>query len=52
MRQFLGRRNDLAAGPRAELASELERRLRPLVAGAPEHLDPEEFLERLSSAKA
>ena len=52
VRQFLGRRGDLAAGPRAELASELERRLRPLVAGAPEHLDPEEFLERLSSAKA
>jgi uncharacterized RDD family membrane protein YckC len=51
VRQFLGRRNDLAPGPREELASELERRLRPLVAGAPEHLDPEEFLERLSSAK-
>ena len=52
VRQFLGRRSALAAGPRAELAQELERRLRPLVAGAPEHLDPEEFLERLSAAKA
>jgi uncharacterized RDD family membrane protein YckC len=52
VRQFLGRRNDLAAGPRAELASELERRLRPRVAGAPEHLSAEEFLERLSAAKA
>jgi uncharacterized RDD family membrane protein YckC len=52
VRQFLGRRGALAPGPRAELAQELERRLRPLVAGAPEHLDAEEFLERLSAAKA
>jgi uncharacterized RDD family membrane protein YckC len=52
VRQFLGRRAQLASGPRAELAQELERRLRPLVAGAPERLEPEEFLERLAAAKA
>src|SRR5215213_3877502 len=45
VRQFLGRREELEAGPRAELAADLERRLRPLVAGAPERLPPEEFLE-------
>ena len=52
VRQFLDRRAGLDAGARAELASDLERRLRPLVAGAPEHLEPEEFLERLAAAKA
>ena len=51
VRQFLARRGSLAADPRNELARELERRLRPRVAGAPEHLSPEEFLERLSAAK-
>ena len=35
-----------------ELAGELERRLRPRVAGAPEQLAAEEFLERLAAAKA
>ena len=52
MRQFLGRRGELEPRARAELAGELERRLRPLVAGAPERLEPEEFLERLAAAKA
>jgi uncharacterized RDD family membrane protein YckC len=51
VRQFLARRESLAKPARAELASELERRLRPLVAGAPDHIAPEEFLERLSAAK-
>ena len=51
VRQFLDRRRALAGGPREELARELEQRLRPLVAGAPEGLEPEEFLERLSAAK-
>ena len=37
--------------PRAELAGELERRLRPRVAGAPKRLAAEEFLERLAAAK-
>src|SRR5829696_3782980 len=52
VRQFLGRREELEAGARAELAAELERRLRPLVAGAPGGLTAEEFLERLAAAKA
>jgi uncharacterized RDD family membrane protein YckC len=52
VRQFLERRGTLEAGARAELAGELERRLRPLVAGAPEGVDSEEFLERLAAAKA
>lgn len=52
VRQFLDRRSDLETGARAELAGELERRLRPLVAGAPERLAAEEFLERLAAAKA
>jgi uncharacterized RDD family membrane protein YckC len=52
VRQFLDRRDQLSSGARQELAEELERRLRPLVAGAPEGLAPEEFLERLSDAKA
>ena len=51
VRQFLARRQGLADGARAELAAELERRLRPRVAGAPEGLQAEEFLERLSAAK-
>jgi uncharacterized RDD family membrane protein YckC len=51
VRQFLDRRPTLAGGPRRELAQELADRLRPRVAGAPEQLDPEEFLERLSAAK-
>ena len=52
VRQFLARRQGLADGARAELAEELERRLRPRVAGAPEELRAEEFLERLSAAKS
>lgn len=51
VRQFLERREGLAEEPRGELARDLERRLRPRVAGAPEGLQAEEFLERLSAAK-
>jgi uncharacterized RDD family membrane protein YckC len=51
IRQFLARRGTLASGPREELADELAERLRPLVAGAPDRLPAEEFLERLSAAK-
>ena len=51
VRQYLARRGTLASGPREELAGELAKRLRPLVAGAPEHIDADEFLERLSAAK-
>ena len=50
VRQFLGRRGMLETRARAQLARELERRLRPRVAGAPD-LEPEEFLERLAAAK-
>ena len=38
-------------GPREELARELAQRLRPRVAGAPEGIGSEEFLERLSAAE-
>jgi uncharacterized RDD family membrane protein YckC len=51
VRQFLARRETLATPAREQLAGELERRLRPLVAGAPDRIEPEEFLERLSAAK-
>ena len=51
VRQFLARRDGLAGEPRRELAEQLERRLRPHVAGAPDGLAAEEFLERLSAAK-
>ena len=52
VRQFLARRSGLEDRARAELAAELARRLRPQVAGAPEQLAAEEFLERLAAAKA
>jgi len=52
VRQFLDRRSGLESRARAELAGELARRLRPRVAGAPEGLSAEEFLERLAAAKA
>jgi uncharacterized RDD family membrane protein YckC len=52
VRQFLARRSELDLGARDDLANDLERRLRPLVAGAPEGLDAEEFLEQLSAAKS
>jgi len=52
VRQFLARREELELGARDDLANDLERRLRPLVAGAPEGLGAEDFLERLSAAKS
>jgi len=52
VRQFLDRRVELTSAARYDLASDLERRLRPHVAGAHEGLDVEEFLERLAAAKA
>lgn len=48
---FLGRRRDLPAGARVQLASELAGRLRPKVGGAPEADGDEMFLERLVAAK-
>jgi len=52
VRQFLARRDGLDTRARAQLAGDLERRLRPRVAGAPERIAAEEFLERLAAAKA
>lgn len=52
VRAFLARRDQLDAEARARLARELAARLRPKVAGAPEHLSPEQFLERLVAVKA
>ncbi len=52
IRQFLDRRVELTSAARDDLARDLERRLRPRVAGAPEDLNPEEFLERLAAVKA
>ncbi len=52
VRRFLERRADLAAAARADLAADLERRLRPKVAGASDSVASEAFLEGLSAAKA
>lgn len=52
VRAFLERRDDLQAGPRAELAAELAGRLRPRVGGAREGMADEPFLELLLAAKA
>ena len=48
---FLGRRRDLPAGARVQLAAELAGRLRPKVGGAAETDGDEMFLERLVAAK-
>jgi len=45
------RRGDLNATARLELAEGLVAQLRPKVAGAPENLPPEAFLETLLRAK-
>jgi uncharacterized RDD family membrane protein YckC len=52
VRRFLERRESLARGPREDLAADMARRLRARVAGAPEDLTAERFLELLSAAKA
>ena len=48
---FLGRRGDLPAGARLQLAAELAGRLRPKVGAAPDGDGDEMFLERLVAAK-
>jgi uncharacterized RDD family membrane protein YckC len=48
---FLGRRSDLPASARVQLAAELAGRLRPKVGGAAEADGDEMFLERLVAAK-
>lgn len=52
VRRFLERRSQLDRDARAELALRLERGLRGKVAGAPEELTGEPFLESLVRAKA
>ena len=52
VRRFLDRRGDLASGPRAQLALDLETRLRPRVAGVPSGYVGERFLEAVVAVKA
>jgi hypothetical protein len=52
VRRFLERRPELTAEARARLARDFAHRLRPKVAGAPDDLHPETFLEHLAAAKA
>lgn len=52
VRRFLERRESLDRRARRELAYRLEQGLRAKVAGAPEGLDAESFLEELARAKA
>jgi uncharacterized RDD family membrane protein YckC len=52
VRRFLERREQLDTRARRELAYRLEQGLRAKVAGAPEGLGPERFLEELARAKA
>lgn len=52
VRRFLQRRATLDQGPRRELAHRLEQALRAKVAGEPEGLDAEGFLEELARVKA
>jgi uncharacterized RDD family membrane protein YckC len=51
VRRFLERREGLEAPARRELAIRLTRALRGKVSGAPDHLDPEDFLEALAAHK-
>jgi uncharacterized RDD family membrane protein YckC len=52
VRRFLERRESLDRRARRELAYRLEQGLRAHVAGAPDTLDPERFLEALAQTKA
>jgi hypothetical protein len=52
VRSFLERRSDIDWNARNELATTIAARLRPKVAGVPDQLRSEEFLEQLSVAKA
>lgn len=51
VRRFIVRRGELSREARLQLAEELFARLRPRVAGAPDDLAPEAFLEALLEAK-
>ncbi len=52
VRRFLARRDELDRAARQRLAYRLEVGLRDKVSGAPEHHNPEHFLEALVAAKA
>ncbi len=52
VRRFLERRTEIASDARYELASTMEGRLRPKIAGAPDDLHGEPFLEQLVVAKS
>jgi uncharacterized RDD family membrane protein YckC len=52
VRSFLERRYDIASDARVELATTISGRLRPKVAGVPDDMHPEPFLELLARAKA
>lgn len=52
VRSFLARRAELDPAAAERLAADLAARLRPMVAGAPQNLPPEQFLEQLAAAKA
>jgi uncharacterized RDD family membrane protein YckC len=52
LRRFLERRHQIDGGARAQLAGDLERRLRPRVAGIPESYRGEQFLEAVVAIKA
>jgi uncharacterized RDD family membrane protein YckC len=52
VRAFLERREDLAPARRAAIAAEIARRLRPCVAGVPDGVEDERFLELIAAAKA
>jgi uncharacterized RDD family membrane protein YckC len=52
VRSFLQRRHQLTADARGRLAWELSQRLRTKVAGAPDNVDAEAFLEQIVAAKS
>jgi hypothetical protein len=52
VRRFLDRRYELTYEARNKLAIELEDALRPKVAGVPDQVRGESFLEQLAAAKA
>ena len=52
VRRFLARRDELTQGARVQIAQELAEGLRPKVAGVPDTIYGETFLEQLAVAKA
>ena len=52
IRSFLARRGEIERTARHELAATLEARLRPKVAGVPDDVSGERFLEALAAVKS